>query len=53
MVKSKGIMDFVKEDPSLSEKKTFEELTKLPPDDDFTVEEAYEGYQRVMERLNS
>lgn len=52
MIKPKGFMDFLKEDSSLLEKKTYEELTKLPPDNDYTVEEAYRGYKRVLEELN-
>lgn len=53
MVSPKTVMDFIKDDPTLLEKKTYEEITKLPEDNDYTIEEAYRGYCSVLEKFNN
>ena len=52
-VKTKGIMDFIKEDKSLSKKITYEEYENkkaVPKNSDIPIEKAYEAYLTVLER---
>ena len=56
MIKPKSIMDFIREDPSLSEKITYEEFLERQQrghmEDDFPIiKEAYEAYKRTMQEL--
>lgn len=52
---AKSIMDFIREDPGLSEKITYEEYVERcnrPGGfDDSGIEEAYEAYKRVKEKM--
>lgn len=55
-VKPKGMMDYIAEDPSLSRKMTLEEFESHSfmaegENDDVSVEEAFEGCQKVMAAL--
>lgn len=54
MIKPKSIMDFIREDPGLSEKITYEEFMKRSARsgfDDSGIEEAYEAYKKVMAEI--
>lgn len=55
MIKPKSIMDFIREDPGLSEKITYEEymerLNRPGGFDDSGIEEAYEAYKRVIQEI--
>lgn len=50
LIGSKKIAEFLKEDSSLIEKKNNTQLTAIQLGDDYSVEEAYEEYERVLER---
>ena len=50
----KSIMDFIREDPGLSEKIIYEEFLERSSKsgfDDSGIEEAYEAYKRVIAKL--
>ena len=57
MTKPKGLQDFLNEDSSLTEKITYEEfekrqqITAIQKDDG--VEEAYNGYRKVLKELEN
>lgn len=55
MIKQKSIMDFIREDPGLSEKITYEEymkrLNRPSGFDDSGIEEAYETYKKVIQEI--
>lgn len=55
MMKSKGIMDYIKEDSVLSTPMTYEEFNSSIQSgfDDSKIEEAYETYKRTLESENS
>ncbi|MCM1046954.1 MAG: hypothetical protein NC433_00820 [Clostridiales bacterium] len=56
MVKPKSYLDFIAEDKSLTKKMTLEEYENnefAPENSDETIEEAYDAYKRVMEKLNT
>lgn len=56
MVKPKSYLDFIAEDESLTKKMTLEEYENnefAPENSDETIEEAYDAYKRVMEKLNT
>lgn len=45
----KGIMDFLKDDPMLTEKMTIDQLEGIKSDvDDSSLEEAYQAYKEVI-----
>lgn len=56
MIKPKGLQDFLTEDPSLTEKITYEEFVRRQQTTatikDDGVEEAYNAYRKVLEELN-
>lgn len=56
MIKPKGLQDFLDENPSLTEKITYEEYMnsqKATNQKDDGVEEAYNGYLKVLETLET
>ena len=56
MVKQKGFKDYLNDDPSLTEKITYEEFInsqKATGIKDDGVEEAYNGYLKVLEALEA
>ena len=57
MIKQKGFQDYLNDDPSLTEKITYEEFMnkKATPKDneEISIEDAYDSYCRVLEAKNS
>ncbi len=56
MIKPKGLQDFLNEDPSLTEKITYEEFEngqKAINMKDDGIAEAYDAYRRVLEAENT
>lgn len=54
LIMAKSIMDFIREDPGLSEKITYEEFIERSSKsgfDDNGIEEAYEAYKKVLKEL--
>lgn len=50
----KSFMDYIREDPGLSEKITYEEFMERSARsgfDDSGIEEAYEAYKRVLKEM--
>lgn len=57
MIKPKSIQDFLDEDPSLTEKITYEEFIEKKAaskdNEEISIEEAYDSYRRVLEVENT